>query len=188
VLMKYGAETDATLKAIYQRLEYVRANHLLPPGMEIAPFYDRGDLVHLTTRTVIENLLVGMGLVTVVLILFLGDWRAALITAINIPLALLIAIIGLVFSGTSANLISLGAVDFGIVVDSTVIVMENVFRHLSEREIFGETPRRKAFSGTFQQGIEGAPGRVGPHRAAGKMSRNTRARERLLEVGAVFLW
>jgi heavy metal efflux system protein len=133
VLMKYGAETDATLKAIYRRLEYIRANHLLPPGMEIAPFYDRGDLVHLTTRTVIENLLVGMGLVTVVLILFLGDWRAALITAINIPLALLIAIIGLVLSGTSANLISLGAVDFGIVVDSTVIVMENVFRHLSER-------------------------------------------------------
>ncbi len=137
VLMKYGAETDATLKAIEERLGYIRKNHLLPPGMEIAPFYDRGDLVHLTTRTVIENLLVGMGLVTVVLILFLGDWRAALITAINIPLALLVAIIGLVFSGTSANLISLGAVDFGIVVDSTVIVMENVFRHLSGK---GDTP------------------------------------------------
>ena len=156
VLMKYGAETDATLKGVHARLRYIRENHLLPPGMEIVPYYDRGDLVHVTTRTVIENLLIGMGLVTVVLILFLGDWRAALITAVNIPLALFIAIIGLVLSGTSANLISLGAVDFGIVVDSTVIMMENIFRHLGEkggatigdriRNAVGEVGKPMAFS------------------------------------------
>ena len=133
VLMKYGGETAATLKAIKERLQYIRDNHLLPPGMKIVPYYDRSDLVSVTTHTVMENLLIGMGLVTLMLILFLGNWRAALIAAVNIPLALLVAIIGLVATGTSANLISLGAVDFGIVIDSTVIVMENIFRHLGEK-------------------------------------------------------
>jgi cobalt-zinc-cadmium resistance protein CzcA len=94
------------------------------------PYYDRGNLVKLTTHTVLENLLVGMLLVSVVLFLFLGHTRAAIITALNIPLALLVAFCGMVGSNTPANLISLGAVDFGIVVDSTVIMMENIFRHL----------------------------------------------------------
>ncbi|HEX7602539.1 MAG TPA: efflux RND transporter permease subunit, partial [Polyangiaceae bacterium] len=105
-------------------------DHLLPPGMHIVPYYDRGKLVGLTTHTVIENLLLGMTLVSVVLFIFLGNSRAALITAVNIPIALFLAFIGLVVTGTSANLISLGAVDFGIVVESTVIMVENVFRHM----------------------------------------------------------
>ncbi len=130
VLMRYGGETPTTLEGIYKRVDYIRKNHILPPGMDIEPYYDRGALVHLTTHTVLENLLVGMALVTVVLLLFLGHGRAALITAINIPLALLVAFCGLVATRTSANLISLGAVDFGIVVDSTVIMMENIFRHV----------------------------------------------------------
>jgi cobalt-zinc-cadmium resistance protein CzcA len=130
VLMRYGAETPPTLDGIYKRVQYIRDNHILPPGMDIQPYYDRGALVHMTTHTVLENLLVGMGLVGLVLLLFLGHTRAALITALNIPLALLIAFCGLVATNTSANLISLGAVDFGIVVDSTVIMMENIFRHL----------------------------------------------------------
>jgi cobalt-zinc-cadmium resistance protein CzcA len=130
VLMRYGGETPSTLDGIYKRVEYIRDNHILPPGMEIKPYYDRGALVHVTTHTVMENLIVGMALVTVVLFLFLGHTRAALITALNIPLALLVAFCGLVGTHTSANLISLGAVDFGIVVDSTVIMMENIFRHL----------------------------------------------------------
>jgi heavy metal efflux system protein len=130
VLMRYGAETPKTLDGIYKRLDYLRENHVLPPGMDIQPYYDRGALVHVTTHTVLENLVVGMVLVTIVLLLFLGHARAALITAINIPLALLVAFCGLVGTHTSANLISLGAVDFGIVVDSTVIMMENIFRHL----------------------------------------------------------
>ncbi|MEO7112472.1 MAG: CusA/CzcA family heavy metal efflux RND transporter, partial [Polyangiaceae bacterium] len=130
VLMRYGGETKPTLEGIHERVAYIRENHLLPPGMDIAPYYDRGNLVDLTTHTVLHNLVVGMILVSGVLILFLGDARAALIAALNIPIALLIAFSGMVTTGTSANLISLGAVDFGIVVDSSVIMMENIFRHV----------------------------------------------------------
>jgi cobalt-zinc-cadmium resistance protein CzcA len=130
VLMRYGGETQPTLEGIHARVDYMRQNHILPPGMDIEPYYDRGALVKVTTHTVMENLIVGMVLVTVILLVFLGHTRAALITAVNIPLALLVAFCGLVGTSTSANLISLGAVDFGIVVDSTVIMMENIFRHL----------------------------------------------------------
>ncbi|MDB4943749.1 MAG: Cobalt-zinc-cadmium resistance protein CzcA [Labilithrix sp.] len=133
VLMRYGGETPTTLKGIHERVELIRKNHLLPPGMEIVPYYDRGNLVALTTHTVLENVVVGMVLVTVVLLLFLGNWRAALITALNIPLALLAAFCGMVATGTPANLISIGAVDFGIVADSTVIVMESIFHFLGPR-------------------------------------------------------
>ena len=131
VLMRYGEQTQRTLDAVKERLEYIRT-FVLPPeqGIEIVPYYDRGTLTHVTTHTVLENLLVGMGLVVAVLVLFLGNVRGALVTALNIPLALLVAFIGMVAIGASANLISLGAVDFGIVVDSTVIMMENIFRHL----------------------------------------------------------
>ena len=130
VLMRYGSETKPTLEGIHARIDYIRKNHILPPGMDIKPYYDRGELVGLTTSTVMENVLVGIVLVSVVLLVFLGHLRAALITAVTIPLALLGAFTGIVFTKTSANLISIGAVDFGIVVDSSVIVMENIFRHL----------------------------------------------------------
>ena len=130
VLMRYGGETPSTLEGIHKRLDHIRDFRLLPPGMEIVPYYDRGKLVALTTHTVLENLIVGMFLVALVLLLFLGHFKAAIITALNIPIALLIAFSGMVGTHTSANLISLGAVDFGIVVDSTVIMMENIFRHL----------------------------------------------------------
>jgi cobalt-zinc-cadmium resistance protein CzcA len=131
ILMRYGEETARTLDGVKARLEYIR-KFVLPPdqGIDIVPYYDRGALVNVTTHTVIENLVMGMGLVVLVLLLFLGNIRAALVTALNIPLALLTAFCGMVILGTSANLISLGAVDFGIVVDSTVIMMENIFRHL----------------------------------------------------------
>jgi heavy metal efflux system protein len=130
ILMRYNGETPPTLEGIHQRVEQIKKTNVLPPGMEIKPYYDRGDLVGVTMHTVLENLTVGIVLVALTLLLFLGNWRAALITALNIPLALLVAFCGLVGTGTSANLISLGAVDFGIVVDSTVIMMENIFRHL----------------------------------------------------------
>ena len=130
VLMRYGGETPSTLEGIHAKVDSIRQNHVLPPGMDIEPYYDRGALVHVTTRTVLENLLVGMALVTAVLLVFLGHARPALITALNIPLALFIAFCGLVATHTSANLISLGAIDFGIVVDSTVIMMESIFHHL----------------------------------------------------------
>lgn len=131
VLMRYGEQTKRTLEGVKRRLDYIRKN-VLPPeqGIEIVPYYDRGDLTDLTTGTVIHNVLVGIALVVVVLLLFLGNLRGALITSLNIPLALLFTFIGMVALGAPANLLSLGAVDFGIVVDSTVIMMENIFRHL----------------------------------------------------------
>lgn len=130
VLMRYGGDSLKTIKEVHARVQYIRDNHVLPPGMDIVEYYDRARLVEKTTHTVLENLLVGMILVTLVLWAFLGHTRAALVTAINIPLALLLAFIGMVGTDTPANLISLGAVDFGIVIDSTVIMMENIFRHL----------------------------------------------------------
>jgi heavy metal efflux system protein len=130
VLMKYGGQAVPTLKGIQEKLKYIEENNLLPPGMGVVPYYDRGTLTKLTIHTVLENVLVGIALVTIVLVLFLSNVRAALITALNIPLALTVAIIGLVGTGQSANLLSLGAVDFGIIVDSSVIMMENIFRRL----------------------------------------------------------
>ena len=132
VLMRRGGDTLETLKGVRAKVEEIRNEHLLPLGMDIKPYYDRTNLVHVTTHTVFHNLIEGMILVVLVLLLFLGDLRAALITALNIPLALLIAFGFMVLTGTPANLISLGAVDFGIIVDSTVIMMENCFRHLAE--------------------------------------------------------
>jgi cobalt-zinc-cadmium resistance protein CzcA len=151
VLMRYGGDSLRTIRAVHDRVDYIRKYRLLPPGMDIEPYYDRAKLVELTTHTVLENLLVGMLLVTLVLWLFLGHTRAALITAINIPLALCCAFIGMVSTGTPANLISLGAVDFGIVVDSTVIMVENIFRFLG--------PHGK---GTMTERIGAAAAEVGP--------------------------
>jgi cobalt-zinc-cadmium resistance protein CzcA len=131
VLMRYGGDTLKTITGVHERVESIRRYHLLPPGMDIEPYYDRAALVKVTTHTVLHNLVEGMVLVTIVLLVFLGDARSALVTALNIPLALMVAFIGMVATGTPANLISLGAVDFGIVVDSTVIMMENIHRHLS---------------------------------------------------------
>jgi cobalt-zinc-cadmium resistance protein CzcA len=130
VLMRYGGQAVPVLNGIKQKLETIEENNLLPPGMKIVPYYDRGALTKLTIHTVAENAIVGITLVFLVLVLFLSDTRAALITALNIPLALTVAIIGLVATGQSANLLSLGAVDFGIIVDSTIIMMENIFRRL----------------------------------------------------------
>jgi cobalt-zinc-cadmium resistance protein CzcA len=132
VLMRYGGQTSPTLKGIYERIQRIRQYHLLPPGMEIVPYYDRGELVEATTHTVLENLLLGMGLVVLILLLFLGHTRAGLIAALNIPLALLAAFCGVVATGTSANLISLGAVDFGIIINCTVVMVENIVHHLGK--------------------------------------------------------
>jgi cobalt-zinc-cadmium resistance protein CzcA len=150
ILMRYGGSSLETLKGVHERVEAIRKNHLLPIGMEIETYYDRERLVKLTTHTVIENLIVGMLLVTGVLWIFLGQARAAGVAAVNIPLALMAAFCGMVFSGTPANLISLGAVDFGIIVDSTVIMVENIFRHLGSLG-----------SGTLKERIAAAAGEIG---------------------------
>ena len=134
VLMRLKGNTMRTLEGIKEKVAEIRRNHLLPPGMDLQPYYDRTDLISLTTHTVLHNLFLGMILVVVVLLLLLGNWRAALMAAVNIPLALSVALFGMVVSGTPANLISLGAVDFGIIVDSTVIMVEACFRHLAGKQ------------------------------------------------------
>ena len=132
VLMRKGEKSLPTAEAVAAKFEEIEREHLLPPGMTIRVFNQRTDLVHTTTHNVLHNLLVGMGLVVVVLYVFLGDLASAAIVAITIPLALLFAVTVLNLRGQSANLLSIGAVDFGIIVDSAVIIVENVFRHVTE--------------------------------------------------------
>jgi cobalt-zinc-cadmium resistance protein CzcA len=141
VLLRAGDQTIPAVQAVREKVAELNdpANGRMLPGVEIEPYYDRNDLVHVTTETVEENLLLGMTLVIVVLLMFLSNVRTALIVAINIPLALLFAFIMLYFRGRSANLLSIGAVDFGIIVDSSVIMVENIYRHFSAGE-FAELP------------------------------------------------
>lgn len=132
VLLRKGEESLPALKdvtALIHELNSSRGGLL--PGVKIEAYYDRTDLIHTTTETVNENLLLGMGLVVAVLLMFLSNIRTALIVALNVPLALLFAFAIMFLRGKSANLLSIGAVDFGIIVDSTVIMVENVYRHLS---------------------------------------------------------
>jgi heavy metal efflux system protein len=129
VLMRKGAEEQPTLDAIHKKVDEL--NHgILPPGVTVVPMLDRSDLLHLTLRTVMHNLVEGMILVSVILFLFLLNARAALIVALTIPFSLLFASIFLDLSHIPANLLSLGALDFGMVVDGAVVMMENIIRHL----------------------------------------------------------
>jgi heavy metal efflux system protein len=128
VLLRKGAEADSTLDALHQKIAQLNG-HLLPSGVKLVPHLDRSDLVHYTTHTVLRNLTDGVLLVTLVLFLFLGNVRSALIVTITIPFALLFAAILLDLSHIPANLLSLGALDFGMVVDGSVVMMENILRH-----------------------------------------------------------
>ncbi|MGH7934137.1 MAG: efflux RND transporter permease subunit [Candidatus Binataceae bacterium] len=131
VLMRKYGNTLETLKGVEKKVRWLNTSGITPRGYKVVPYYDRTSLVHLTLHTVFENLSVGIALVFLVLIFFLGNFRSALIAAINIPLALCGAFALMYFGNTPANLISLGAIDFGIIIDSTVIVMENMHRHLA---------------------------------------------------------
>ena len=128
VLLRKGAEADATLDALHQKIAELN-NGLLPRGVKFVPHLDRSDLVHYTTHTVLRNLTDGVLLVTVILFLFLGNVRSALIVTFTIPFALLFAAILLDLSHVPANLLSLGALDFGMVVDGSVVMVENILRH-----------------------------------------------------------
>ena len=149
VLLRKGAEEEATLAAIHAKVDEL--NHgILPPGVEVVPMLDRSDLLHFTLHTVMHNLTEGMILVTVVLFLFLLNVRAALIVALTIPFSLLFASIWLNLSGIPANLLSLGALDFGMVVDGAVVMLENIVRHMTHpkngagTQTIGETIRTAA--------------------------------------------
>jgi cobalt-zinc-cadmium resistance protein CzcA len=129
VLLRKAAEADATLDALHVKINELNTQ-LLPPGVKFIPHLDRSDLVHYTTHTVLRNLTDGVVLVTLVLFIFLGNVRSALIVTITIPFALLFAAILLDLSHIPANLLSLGALDFGMVVDGSVVMVENIMRHV----------------------------------------------------------
>ena len=130
VLLQKGANSDETLEGIHAKVKELN-ERILPPGVRVVPFLDRSDLLHLTTHTVLHNLTEGIILVVVILFLFLGNLRGALIVALTIPFSLLFASICLDLRHIPANLLSLGALDFGMVVDGAVVMVENIVRHLS---------------------------------------------------------
>jgi cobalt-zinc-cadmium resistance protein CzcA len=144
VLLRVGDQTLPAVKAVKDKVAELNTpgSGRMLPGVQLEPYYDRSDLTHVTTETVVENLVTGIVLVVMVLLMFLSNVRTALIVAINVPLALLFAVSLLYFRGKSANLLSLGAVDFGIIVDSSVIMVENIYRHLATGEAI-ELPLRE---------------------------------------------
>src|SRR5437762_12300627 len=131
VLMQKFERTMDVVKRVREAVARMNADGTLPPGVHIEPFYDRGDLVAVTVRTVLSNMLFGVVLIFFIQWMFLGDLRSALIVATTIPVALFLAVIITVLRGESANLLSIGAIDLGIIVDATVIMVENIFRHLA---------------------------------------------------------
>jgi len=133
VLLRKGADSDDVLKAIHAKVDELN-NVILPSGVKIVPFIDRSELVEFTTHTVLHNLTEGIILVVIILFLFLGNTRAALIVAVTIPFSLLFASICLSLRHIPANLLSLGALDFGMVVDGAVVMIENIVRHLHTQQ------------------------------------------------------
>ncbi len=141
VRMRRGEKSLPTLERVRQKVEQLN-NGILPAGMKIIPYYDRTDLINVTTHTVTRTLIEGMVLVALILIAFLGDLRASLVVALSIPLSLLFTFVFMVLRGDSANLISMGAIDFGIIVDASVIMVENIFRHTSDPNLYSSGVHR----------------------------------------------
>lgn len=132
VLMRRGEQSSPTIKRVHQLVQTINNSGILPPGVRIERIYDRGDLIELTTHTVLHNMVVGILLIVLLQWIFLGDMRSALIVGATIPFALFFAVIILVLRGESANLLSVGAIDFGLIVDATVIMVEAIFRRLTQ--------------------------------------------------------
>ena len=130
VLMRRGEQTMPTIRAVEQEVATINAGGVLPPGVHILPIYDRKDLVEVTTHHVVKNIIMGILLVVFIQWLFLGDLRGAIVVGATIPFAFFTAVIVMLLRGESANLLSLGSLDFGLLVDATVIMVENVYRHL----------------------------------------------------------
>jgi heavy metal efflux system protein len=142
VLLRKGADGDNVLAALHEKVEFLN-NHFLPPGVKIVPHLDRSDLVHLTTHTVLHNLTEGIILVSVILFIFLGNLRGALIVTLTIPFSLLFASLCLDLRHIPANLLSLGALDFGMIVEGAIVMVENIVRLLSHPGATGETVSQK---------------------------------------------
>ena len=133
IMILRGEQTQSVLKGVEEKTKELN-EHILPPDVKVRPYYDRSDLVQLTISTVENNLLLGMTLVLIVLMFFLVSVRAAVIVALTIPLALLFSFIFLHAQGVAANLLSIGAIDFGIIIDGTLVMVENIYRELGLRE------------------------------------------------------
>jgi cobalt-zinc-cadmium resistance protein CzcA len=162
VLMRRGQQSLPTIRRVEAEVEKINSLGILPPGVRIERIYDRSDLIKVTTQTVLHNLVFGIVLVFFVQWIFLGDLRSATIVAATIPFALFFAIGILVLRGESANLLSVGAIDFGLIVDATVIMVENIYRHLAEAST-RRTSEQVELSGSV------------PHRFRGKLATIFRA-------------
>ena len=143
VLMRRGEQSSPTIKRVEAEIELINQSNLLPPGVHLEKLYDRSELISITTHTVVENLLVGILLIFAIQWIFLGNLRSAIIVSMTIPFALFFAIGIMTLRGESANLLSVGAIDFGLIVDATVIMVENIFRHLAHPSPTGTTRTRK---------------------------------------------
>ncbi len=132
VLMRRGAESKPTIERVKQEIERINTGGILPAGYRLEKIYDRSELIDLTTHTVLHNMLLGMALIFFLQWAFLGNLRSAVVVAATIPFALAFAVALMVWRGESANLLSVGAIDFGLIVDASVIMVENIFRHLTE--------------------------------------------------------
>ncbi|MGJ4961851.1 efflux RND transporter permease subunit [Bradyrhizobium sp. HKCCYLRH3061] len=132
VLMRRGEQSSPTIARVEQLVDQINNSTILPPGVRIERIYDRKDLIDTTTHTVLHNMVVGIGLIVLLQWVFLGNLRSALIVGATIPFALFFAVIILVLRGESANLLSVGAIDFGLIVDATVIMVEAIFRRLTQ--------------------------------------------------------
>jgi heavy metal efflux system protein len=133
VLMRRGEKSLPTLRRVEAEVQKINTTGILPPGVRLEKIYDRSDLIAITTHTVLHNLAVGIALIFVIQWIFLGNLRSAIIVAMTIPFALCFAIIIMQLRGESANLLSVGAIDFGLIVDATVIMAENIYRHLAQK-------------------------------------------------------
>ena len=162
VLMRRGGQSKPTIAAVEAEVQKINSSGILPPGVHIEKIYDRSDLIGVTTATVLHNMFAGILLIFLIQWLFLGNLRSAVVVAATIPFALSFAIVIMTVRGESANLLSVGAIDFGLVVDATVIMVENIFRCLGR-------------SSALPRNYAGASGLSGRHReiadAAGQVSR-----------------
>lgn len=149
VLMRRGEKSSPTIARVEQTVNAINASGVLPPGVRIERIYDRKDLIDTTTHTVLHNMVVGILLIVVLQWIFLGDLRSALIVGATIPFALFFAVIILVLRGESANLLSVGAIDFGLIVDATVIMVEAIFRRLSHSTPLSEEERSQISAETI---------------------------------------
>lgn len=141
VLMRKGEQAGEVLQRVQEKVAEINAGNILPEGVRITPYHDRTKLIGTTTHTVLHNMTEGIALVAVILFVFLGNLRSAAIVAATIPLSLLFAFVCMHLVRVPANLLSIGAVDFGMIVDGAVVMVENIFRHLAERHEAGEKPK-----------------------------------------------